>query len=81
MCTGHSIVHCPVRATSGDRWGLEQLTIEVFCPFAAPVSPGRPVVADCLLTSGTTDYADSRAVDRWEKLTVAPLSHRTVRCF
>jgi hypothetical protein len=45
-CTGHSIVHCPVRATSADRWGLELLTVEVFCPFGAPDSPVRPIVAD-----------------------------------
>jgi hypothetical protein len=33
--TGHDIVHCPVRATSADRWGLERLTIEVLCPLVA----------------------------------------------
>jgi hypothetical protein len=40
-CTGHDTVHCPVRATSADRWGLERLTIEVLCPLAAPDSPVR----------------------------------------
>jgi hypothetical protein len=65
-------------ATSADRWGLDLLTVEVFCPFAAPDSPVRPVVADCLLASGTADCVRSRAFDRWTKLTVAPLSHRTV---
>jgi hypothetical protein len=35
---GHNIVHCPVRATSADRWGLELLIVEVFCPLAAPDS-------------------------------------------
>jgi hypothetical protein len=60
-----------VRATSIDRWGLEQLTVEVVCPFAAPDSSVRPVIADCLLTSGATDCARSRTVDRWAKLTVA----------
>jgi hypothetical protein len=32
-------VHCPVRAMSADRWGLELLIVEVFCPLAAPDSP------------------------------------------
>jgi hypothetical protein len=36
--TRHSTVHCPVRATSADRWGLELLTIEVIYPFSAPDS-------------------------------------------
>jgi hypothetical protein len=40
-CTGHGIVHCPVRATSANRWGLERLTVEVICPLAAPDSPVR----------------------------------------
>jgi hypothetical protein len=35
-CTGQGIVHCPMPATSVDRWGLEQLTVEVFCLLAAP---------------------------------------------
>jgi hypothetical protein len=38
-CTGHGTVHCPVRATSADYWGLERLTVEVLCPLAAPDSP------------------------------------------
>jgi|SRR5688572_22801225 hypothetical protein len=63
-CTGHSIVHCLVSATPADRWGLERLIVEVFCPFAAPNSPVRPVVADCLLTSDVSDRARSRTVDR-----------------
>jgi hypothetical protein len=33
-------VHCLVPTTSADRWGLEQLTVEVFCPLAAPDMPG-----------------------------------------
>jgi hypothetical protein len=77
-CTGHCIVHCPVSATSGDRWGLELLTVEVFYLLAALDSPVQPDVADCLLTSGTADCARSRVVNRWAKLTVAPLVHRTV---
>jgi hypothetical protein len=35
-CNGHSTVHCPVSATSADRWGLELLTVEVVCPLGAP---------------------------------------------
>jgi hypothetical protein len=31
----------PVPTTSVDRWSLERLTIEVFCPLAAPDSPER----------------------------------------
>jgi hypothetical protein len=38
-CTGQGTVHCPVPATSADHWGLEQLTVGVFCPLAAPDSP------------------------------------------
>jgi hypothetical protein len=53
-CTRHGTVHCPVRAASADCWGLERLTIEVFCPLAAPDSPVR------------SDFRSSvSAVDRW----------------
>jgi hypothetical protein len=45
-CTGHCTVHCPVSATSVEHWGLELLTVEVFYPLAAPVSPVYPDVAD-----------------------------------
>jgi hypothetical protein len=38
--TGHDIVHCPVPATSVDRWGLERVTVEVLCPLMAPDMPG-----------------------------------------
>jgi hypothetical protein len=38
-------------ATSAGRWGLERLTVEVVCPFAALDSLVRPDVTDCLLTS------------------------------
>jgi hypothetical protein len=37
--TGQGTVHCPVPATSADRWGLELLTVEVFCLLAALDSP------------------------------------------
>ena len=35
----HYTVHFFVSATSADRWGLEQLTVEVFYLLAAPDSP------------------------------------------
>jgi hypothetical protein len=84
-CTGHSTVHCPVHATSADRWCLEWLTIEVVCPFPAPDSPVRPVVAYCLLTSCAADYRRSPTVDRWwsrrcsEGSPDSPVAHRTVK--
>jgi hypothetical protein len=77
--TRHSIVHCPVRATSVDRWGLELLNAEIVYPFGAPNSLVRPDVADCLLTSNASDCC---TVDRSGPLvesTVAPWAHRTVR--
>jgi hypothetical protein len=39
----HRIGHCSLSSptTSADHWGLERLTIEVFCPLAAPYS-GTP---------------------------------------
>jgi hypothetical protein len=49
-CTGHDNVHYPVPATSADHWGLEQLTIEVFCPLAAPDSPVAHRIVLCVLT-------------------------------
>jgi hypothetical protein len=61
--TRHCTVHCPVSATSAGSWGLELLTVEVFCLLAAPNSPVRPVVVDCLMTSGTADCARSCIVD------------------
>jgi hypothetical protein len=51
--TGHNIVHCPVRAPSADRWGLELLTIEVVCSFGAPDSPVAHRTVQCDLTSQT----------------------------
>jgi hypothetical protein len=44
--TGHCTVHCPVRAMSVDRWGLELLFVEVVYPFGAPT-------VRCDLTSQT----------------------------
>jgi hypothetical protein len=44
-------VHCPVRATSADRWGLE--TIEFACPCGAPDSPVAHRIVRCDLTSET----------------------------
>jgi hypothetical protein len=50
-CTGHCTVHCPVCATSADRWGLELLTVEVFCLLVAPDSSVHSDFADWPLTS------------------------------
>jgi hypothetical protein len=49
--TGHGTVHYPVRATSAARWGLERLTVEVLCPFAASDSPVTHRTVRCVLTS------------------------------
>jgi hypothetical protein len=78
-CTGHDTVHCPVRATSADHWGLERLTIEVLCPLVAPDSP---VCSDfAVLTSDfcIVHYFSCQRSRPLAKLTVAPLDHRTVR--
>jgi hypothetical protein len=48
-CTGHNTVHCPMRATSADRWGLERLTVEVLCRLAAPNSPVAHRTVRCVL--------------------------------
>jgi hypothetical protein len=49
-CTEHGTVHCPVRATPADRWGLEWLTIEVICPLVASDSPVAHRTVWCVLT-------------------------------
>jgi hypothetical protein len=81
--TGHSVVYCLVSATSADRWGLERLTIEIVCLLAAPDSLVAHRIVRCILTLQTdfcaVDCAAVNAVNRWVKLTVALLSHRTVR--
>jgi hypothetical protein len=62
--TGHSTVHCLVRATSADRWSLERLIVEVLCPLAAPDSS---VCSDfAVLTSNmhTVHCSSDIAVDR-----------------
>jgi hypothetical protein len=76
--TGHGTVHCPVCATSADRWGLERLPVEVLCPLTAPDGPVRSDLA--VLTSNfcTVYCSVVSAVDRWVH-TIAPLAHRTVR--
>jgi hypothetical protein len=84
-CTRHCTVHCPVSATSSDRWGLERLTIEVFCSFVELDSLVAHRTVWCDLSSQTIFWllvlqtAHSRVVDRWAKLSIALLSHRTVR--
>jgi hypothetical protein len=48
--TGHSTVHCPVCATSADRWGLEQSTVDFACPCGAPDGPVTHRTVQCDLT-------------------------------
>jgi hypothetical protein len=64
-CTGHGTVHCPVIATSADRWGLERLTVEVFCPFAAPDSLVRSDFVALTSDFCTVHFLLFIAVDRW----------------
>jgi hypothetical protein len=77
-CTGHGIVHCPVRATSADRWGLERLTVKVLCPLAAPDSLVRSDFV--VLTFALFIVPPISEVGHWAKLIVDLLAHRTVRC-
>jgi hypothetical protein len=73
-----------VPATSADRWSLERLTIEVFCPFVALDSPVAhrtcPVRSDFaaltfdLRTVHLFTVHHSRLL---EQLTIALLAHRT----
>jgi hypothetical protein len=53
VCTGHSTIHCPLRATSANRWGLVQLTVEVVCHFGAPDNPVAHRTVQCDLMSQT----------------------------
>jgi hypothetical protein len=84
-CTGHSTLHCPVSATSADRWGLGRLTIEVFCLLAALDSPMRSDFADWLLTSAlqTACSQRSRPLDEVHRCSVvstdSPMAHQTVQ--
>jgi hypothetical protein len=80
-CTGHGTVHCLVRATSANRWGLELLIVKVLCPLAALDSPVAHRTVRCVLTSDFCSIHCSfvSAVDRWAKLTIAPLTHQTVQ--
>jgi hypothetical protein len=84
-CTGHSIVHCLVSATSADRWGLELLTVEVFYLLVAPNSPVCSDFLDWLLTSAmlTAPQSASRPLGKVDRCSVgspdSPVVHRTVR--
>jgi hypothetical protein len=93
-CTGHSTVHCPVHATSAVRWGLEQLTVEVVCPFTAPDSPMVHRTVQCDLTSqivvwlpalqteGAVPQSTVSGVDHCsEGLPDSLVAHRTVQWF
>jgi hypothetical protein len=65
VCTEHGTVHCPVPATSADRWGLERLTVEVSCPLAALDSPVRSDFAALTSDFCTAHCALCTTVDRW----------------
>jgi hypothetical protein len=71
-----------VSATSADRWGLDLLTVEVFCLLAASDSPVQSDIADYLLTSNGQIVPQSTVgeVDRCS--VVSPdrtVAHQTVR--
>jgi hypothetical protein len=67
-CTGQSTVHYPVSAMSADRWGLEQLTVEVLCPLAALDSP---VCSDfAALTTELCTVHSSRPLDTVDRCSV-----------
>jgi hypothetical protein len=81
-CTEHNTVHCPVRVTSADRWGLELLTIEVLCLLVAPDSPVTHRIVRCDLTSHTVFWLLTvKLFHNWPlaKLTIAALAHWTVQ--
>jgi hypothetical protein len=75
-------LHCSLSGAChvADRWGSERLIVEVLCPLVAPDSPVRSDFA--VLTSHlcTVHCSSVSTIDRWAKLTIAPLAHRTVRC-
>jgi hypothetical protein len=83
-CTGQGTVHCLMPATSAYRWGLELLTVEFFCPLAAPDSPVAHQT--CLVRSDfaalTSDFCTVRFYCSCSRplvhLTVALLAHRTL---
>jgi hypothetical protein len=62
--TGHCIVHCLVHATSVDRWGLEQLTLNLSVLVAH-----RTVRCDLTLhtVSDLLTLQTVVAVDRWRR--------------
>jgi hypothetical protein len=66
-CTGHCTIHCPVRATLAERSGLELLTVEVFCPLAAPDSPVAHRTVRCVLNL-QTESAQSTVERSWPLL-------------
>jgi hypothetical protein len=68
--TRHDTVYCSVRATSTDRWGSKQLTVDVVCPCGTPDSPVAHRTVRCYLTSQTVPdlltHQTAMAVDRWQ---------------
>jgi hypothetical protein len=70
----HRTWHCSLSgaAMSADRWGLERLTGEVFCPLAAPDSlvahrtcPVRSDIAALTFDFCTVHLFTVHAVDHW----------------
>jgi hypothetical protein len=70
-CTRHGTVHCPVRATLAIRYGLEQLTVGIFCIQAASDSSVAhwtcPVTSDFAALNFARHCSSlyTSAVDRW----------------
>jgi hypothetical protein len=72
-CTGHSTVHCPVSATSADRWGLERLTVEIFCLLVALLTSAlQTVCSQCSPPLGEVDLCSVVSTD-------SPVAHLIVR--
>jgi hypothetical protein len=82
-CTGHYTVHCPMSAMFADRWGLELLTIEVFCLLTAPDSPVRSDFVDRLLYCWLLRSQRSWPLGKFDHCSVgspdSPVVHRIVR--
>ena len=83
VCTEHGTVHCPVPATSADRWGLERLTVEVPCPLAALDSPVRSDFVALTSILCTFTVHRSRPLGAIDRCSVGSLymfgAHRTIQ--
>jgi hypothetical protein len=61
-CTKHYTIHCSVRATSADYWGLERLIVEVLCPLATPDSSVRSDFAVLTSTLSTVHCSSQSTI-------------------